>query len=181
MGSLPGTGQLRGPVKAIASFTSLHSCPVIPSSANFPVFWFMPRCWLKVSGLLVLAGSCNSLFISFSVFFIHHCPRALTQRGAELFRSTGGLEKQKLSMRAVFRTGLAVVDKVRYLCSLKLLQHKHLYTSVLWYCWLQGRSAGAGFASLLCQCYSEWIWGCYSKLRCSGLVQGAGPNHRQKV
>lgn len=178
MGSLPGTGQLRGLVKAIASLPSLYSCPVIPSSANFPVFWFMPWCWLKVSGLLGLAGSRNSLFISSPVFFIHHCPRALTQRGAELFMSTGGLEQQALSARAVFRTGLAVVDKVRYLCSLNLLQHKHLQTSVLW---LQGNSAGAEFASLVCQYNNEWMWGCYSKLRCSGLVHGAGPNHRQKV
>lgn len=89
---------------------------------------------MKVPGLLVLAGSYTSLFISFPVCFINPCARALTQRGAELFRSTGILDEQALSIRAVPRTGLAVVDKVRCLCHPNLLQSKHLYTSVLGYC-----------------------------------------------
>lgn len=55
----------------------------------------------------------------------------MTQRGAELFRSIGVLDQQALSRRALSRTGLAVVDKVRYSCNLNLLQYKHLYTSVL--------------------------------------------------
>lgn len=121
MGSLPGIRQLKGPVKAIASLTSIYSCSAIPSSANLPVFRFVPLCQLKVSGLLVLAGSCTSLFISFPVFFIHPCARALTQRGVELFRSVGVLEQQALSIRALPKTGLAVVDKVRYSCKLSLL------------------------------------------------------------
>lgn len=130
MGSLPGMRQLGGLVEAIASFTSLYSRSAFPSSASFPVFRSVPLCQLKVSGLLVLAGSCTSLCASFPVVFIHPCPRALTQRGAELFRSVGVLDQQAPNIRALSRTGPAAVDKVRYSCNLDLWQYKHLYPSV---------------------------------------------------